>query len=231
MNLSPLQAVKEAQRRKASLLVGTYGEPTVFNEYMYDSAKEGKKQGLKSAVVSNGFINTGPLKDLCEVVDAVKIDLKSFRDDYYGKICGGNLAPVLQSLKTVKKSGVWLEIVYLVVPTLNDSMQEIKEMSEWIKKELGSDVPLHFSRFHPIYKLTNVPATPAETLIKACETARSAGLRYVYLGNLPGNRAECTYCSGCGKVVIERIAFTVTKNLLRNGKCASCGMSLPGIWR
>jgi len=231
MTLPPSQAVADAKRRRAPLMVGTYGEPTIFNEYMYDIAQEAKKQGLRSAVVSNGFINESPLRDLCKVVDAIKIDLKAFRNDYYEKICQGALEPVLKSLKTIKKCGVWLEIVYLVVPTLNDSMREIKEMSEWIKKELGSDVPLHFSRFHPIYKLTSVPATPAETLVQACETASSAGLRYVYLGNLPGNRAENTYCSRCGNIVIERIAFTVKRNLLRNGKCASCGTPLPGIWR
>jgi pyruvate formate lyase activating enzyme len=228
--LSPVQAVKEARTQGASLLVGTYSEPTIFYEYMVEMAREARKGGLKAAVVSNGFIKSEPLKELCKVVDAIKIDLKSFRDEFYQKICSGSLAPVLESLRTIKQRGTWLEIVYLVVPTLNDSLEEIKEMSLWIKKELGSDVPLHFSRFHPMYKLTHLPATPVDTLKKACDTARKAGLRYVYLGNLPGDRGESTYCPHCGGMVIERFAFTIKRNLLKGGKCPLCGTTVPGLW-
>jgi pyruvate formate lyase activating enzyme len=230
MALAPKAAVAEAQKCGCRSIVGTYTEPTVFFEYMLDIAKEAKKKKLCSAIVSAGYIKPDPLAELCRFIDAIKIDLKSFDNDFYRKICVGELSPVLESLKVIKRAGVSLEIVYLVIPTLNDSLQKIKEMSGWIKKELGSDVPLHFTRFFPIYKLKNLPGTPTATLDRARDCALQAGLRYVYVGNVPGDPGENTYCHHCKKLVIERMSYFIKKNCLVRGKCGSCGTRIPGFW-
>ena len=231
VSLPPADAVAAAKKEKCLSIVGTYAEPTIYFEYMCDIAKEAQKQKLRSAIVSSGYINREPLEEFCTHVDAIKIDLKSFDDDFYRKICVGELRPVLETLKTIKKKGVWLEIVYLVVPTLNDSVPKIKEMCEWIKKNLGCEVPLHFTRFHPIYKMKNLPATPTATMETIRKTAQSAGLKFVYLGNVPGNPGENTFCPHCKKRVIERIGFTIKKSSLVKGACKYCGYKLPGIWR
>lgn len=231
ISLFPKDAVSRAKKEKSLSIVGTYAEPIIFFEYMRDIAKEARAKGIRSAMVSAGYINPEPLEELCTHLDAIKIDLKAFDDDFYRKICVGELKPVLESLKVIKKSGVWLEILYLVVPTLNDDLSKIKEMCEWIKKNLGCDVPVHFSRFHPIYKLKNLPKTPVKTLENIYKTAKQVGLNYVYMGNVPGNPGENTFCPLCKKILIERIGYTLRKNKIINGECKNCRHKIPGIWK
>jgi pyruvate formate lyase activating enzyme len=197
---------------------------------MLDTAKAGRKEGIKSVVISAGFINPEPLKLLCENVDAVKIDLKSLRKDFYNDICKGELEPVLNCLKILRDSGVWYEIVYLVVPSLNDSDEELRDTARWIYDNLGPDVPLHFSRFYPIYQLFNLPPTEPKKLTAARDMAMDVGLKYVYIGNVPGDPAESTFCPKCGKMLINRVRYFIRQNNLTNGKCKWCGESIPGIW-
>ena len=208
----------------------TYNEPTIFNEYVTDAAEAARDAGLKSVVVTNGFIQQAPLKRVCQRADAIKIDLKAFSADYYRNVVNGQLQPILDTLVTIRHQGRWLEIVYLTVPTLNDHEAEIRDMSRWIKAELGPDVPIHFTRFHPLYLLKNLPPTPVETLERAKAVADAEGLHYVYIGNVPGHPAENTYCPKCHKLVIERAGFTVTQINLHKGKCQNCQNPIPGVW-
>ena len=222
--------VKRAKEVGARSVAYTYAEPTIFYEYMIDIGTLAKKSGLLNVYHSNGFINPVPLKNLCKVLDAANIDLKGFSDDFYQELCGGNLAPVLETLKTLKREKVHLEITNLVIPTKNDEMSMVKEMCLWVKKELGADTPIHFSRFYPLYKLKTLPQTPVSTLDKARAVALSAGLKYVYIGNVPGHEGENTFCPKCKKVVIHRTGYMVGEINLKAGKCRYCGKPIPGIW-
>jgi len=179
---------------------------------------------------SNGFINPGPLKNLCKVLDAANIDLKGFTENFYHELCSGELTPVLETLKTLKKEKVHLEITNLIIPTKNDELSVLKEMCLWIKKELGADTPIHFSRFYPLYKLKALPPTPVSTLDKARAVALSAGLEYVYVGNIPGHVGENTFCPKCKKMIIQRTGYMVGEINLKDGKCRYCGKPIPGIW-
>jgi len=230
LRLPPAEMIKEARARGARLIAGTYGEPIVFYEYMEDVAKEGKKHGVRTVVITGGYISPKPMRRLCGSLDAIKIDLKSFRDDFYRKNCAGELKPVLEAIVAAKETGTWLELVYLVVPTMNDGDAEIKDLARWVKTELGRDVPLHFSRFHPAYRLTNLPPTPVTTLTRCRELGMAEGLRYVYVGNIPRHKGESTYCPQCKRVLIERRVFTIRQNNLRDGKCRYCGTVIPGVW-
>jgi len=165
------------------------------------------------------------------VVDAVKVDLKAFTDSFYRDICGAQLKPVLDTIVTLKKSGVWLELVYLVVPTLNDNVDDIRRMSKWLKQNIGTSVPVHFTRFHPTYKLTNLPATPAKTLDRCVAAADSEGLKFVYVGNVPGHPRENTKCPKCREPLLERTGFVIRRNDVVDGKCKHCGETIPGVWR
>jgi len=226
----PQQLAVLAHENRCPAIAYTYSEPVVFYEYMRDAADAGHAMGVKSVVISGGYIQQEPLKKLCHGVDAIKVDLKAFSEKYYKEIVNGELKPVLDALVTIHKLGVWNEIVYLVIPTLNDSDAELRSLAQWIKSNLGADVPLHFSRFHPEYLLKNLPPTPLETLDRAKAIADAEGLRYVYLGNIPGHPAESTYCPKCKRIVIERIGFTVKETHIRKGKCEFCQQPIPGVW-
>ncbi len=229
-DLSPKDLVEICATRNIPTIAYTYSEPVVFYEYMYDTAKAGHERSVKSVMITGGYIEKKPLADLLTHLDAVKIDLKSIREDYYRDIVGGELKPVLDSLVQIKQAGVWLEIVYLVVPTLNDTEAEFRELARWIKTNLGAEVPVHFSRFYPQYLLKNLPPTPEKTLETAYEISCAEGLEYVYLGNIPGHKAESTYCPGCGKVLIGRRGYRITENALNGGKCPYCGRDIPGVF-
>ncbi len=216
--------------RKAPVLAFTYNEPTVFTEYLTDVAREGRKRGLRSVIVSCGFMAEAPLTEMLEVLDAVKIDLKGFSRDFYREVSGADLEPVLRSIKQAGRSGRHLEIVNLVVPTLNDSPAMMGELVRWVAGELGPDVPVHFTRFHPDYQLLNLPPTPVASLERAREMAMKVGIRYAYVGNVPGHPGNNTYCPGCGKAVIERSSFFVTAIRMKGGACASCGHAIAGVW-
>lgn len=228
--LPPADIVAKAKETSCRSIAYTYSEPTIFYEYMLDTAKLGQENDIKSVVVSAGYINPEPLKLLCEHVDAVKIDLKSLRDDFYGDICSGELQPVLDSLKILRDAGVWCEIVYLVVTSLNDSERELKDTAQWVYDNLGPDVPLHFSRFYPIYQLSNLSPTEPERLKTARDMAMDIGLNYVYIGNVAGDPGENTYCPKCGKKLITRERYFIRRNDLVNGKCKWCGEGIPGVW-
>jgi pyruvate formate lyase activating enzyme len=179
---------------------------------------------------SNGFINKAPLEELCRVLDAVNIDLKSFTEEFYRDFCSGYLAPVLETLRILKKENVHLEITCLIIPTKNDELSAIREMCLWVKRELGADTPIHFSRFYPLYKLRSLPPTPVSTLERARAAALEAGLEYVYVGNVPGHKSENTFCSRCRKMIIRRVGYMVGEINIKGGKCAFCGNPIPGIW-
>ncbi|HYL15253.1 MAG TPA: AmmeMemoRadiSam system radical SAM enzyme, partial [Terriglobales bacterium] len=231
MYLPPGDVAHSAKQNQCAAVAFTYSEPTVFNEYVTDTADAARAEGLKSIVVSNGFIQQEPLKKLCQHVDAIKIDLKAFSPSYYREVVNGELQPVLDTLVTIRKQNRWMEIVHLVVPTLNDGDAEFRDLARWIKANLGADVPIHFTRFRPLYLLKNLPPTPVETLERAKAIADAEGLHYVYIGNVPGHPAENTYCPKCRRLLIERAGFTVTQMHLHKGKCEYCQYAIPGIWR
>ncbi|HMD70705.1 MAG TPA: AmmeMemoRadiSam system radical SAM enzyme [Bryobacteraceae bacterium] len=219
-----------AREAHAVSIAYTYNEPVIFCEYVLDAADAGRAAGVKSVVVSGGYIQDEPLKEMCRRVDAIKIDLKAYSQKFYREIVNGDLPSVLKTLAAIRKHGVWSEIVYLVIPTLNDSDDELKGLARWVKTELGPEVPLHFTRFHPDYLLKNLPPTPLPTLERAKAIADAEGLHYVYIGNVPGHPAENTYCPKCRRVVIERAGFTIAGSHLDRGKCQFCQQPIPGIW-
>ena len=229
-DLAPGDAAAEAEKLRCRSIAYTYTEPVVFFESMYDTAIEARRKGVRSVVVTAGHIQPDPLKDLLKVVDAVKVDLKGFREDFYQNYVRGYLKTVLETIRTVSRSGVWLEIVYLVIPTLNDNIEVIREMARWVKNEAGASIPVHFSRFQPMYLVKNLPPTPVETLEAARDAALAEGLRFVYLGNVPGHPGENTYCPACGKVVVGRTGYRIDGVDLKAGKCKFCGTAVPGVW-
>jgi len=229
--LTPEEAVTATLEVGCNSISFTYNEPTVFYEYMYDIAKLAKEMGLRVYFHSNGTINPEPLRALLPYMDAACIDLKAFSEEFYQNISASELEPVLRSLKIIKEEGVWLEVVNLLIPTLNDDMDKMREMCLWIRDNLGEDTPLHYSRFFPAYKLTKLPPTPIETLDKAREIAQEVGLKYVYIGNAPGHIANSTFCPGCGELVIKRVGFIVQENHLNEGRCKFCDYTIPGVWR
>jgi len=228
--LPPESLVEMAKRSGTKLTAATYSEPVVYWEYVRDVATAARAAGLRPTIVSNGFIQERPLRDVLPLLDAVKVDLKAFTEDFYQEQVRGKLEPVLKTLEIIRGAGVWLEIVVLLVPTLNDSEDEVRRMAAWVKEHLGPEVPLHFTRFHPTYRLTNLPPTPVDTLERAWRAATAEGLRFVYLGNVPGHAAESTHCPGCGEVVIRRMGFRILDNLLKDGHCPKCQRAIPGVW-
>lgn len=228
--LLPKDIVKNAAESSCQSIAYTYNEPVVYYEYALDTAKLARKKGLKNVIVCSGFINQEPLLEWCKYIDAANIDLKGFTDEYYRKITGAWLQPVLDTIKTLHEKGVWLELTNLIVPTLNDDMKTIKKMCEWIKENLGPDVPLHFSAFFPCYLLEHLPPTPPETVLKARNIALKAGLNFVYAGNMMVEKEGNTHCPKCGKLLIERKWFEVVQNKIKNKKC-SCGYKVPGVWK
>lgn len=228
-NISPEEIVEIAIKNNCKIISYTYNEPTVFFEYMLDCAKIAKKKGLKNTIVSNGFINEEPLKELCKYIDGANIDLKAFNNKFYKDTCSAWLEPVLNSLKILKQKKVWLEVTNLIIPTLNDDLDEIKKMCIWIKENLGIDVPLHFTGFYPSYKLLNLPGTSPEILKKARKAALNIGIKYSYVGNVFAAEENNTYCPKCGKLLIERSGFDTIKNNIKNNKC-SCGEKIEGVF-
>ncbi len=209
----------------------TYSEPNVFYEYMIETAKIAKPKGIKNISVTGGLINPDPLRQLAKYVEAANIDFKAFDDDYLRNICAQNLKTITETIKISKDSGMWIELTNLIVPTLNDDFEKIKKMALWIKRNVGKDVPLHFSRFWPMYKLKNLPPTPVSTLERAREIALNAGLEYVYIGNVPGHEGNNTYCPSCKSLIIERKGYLITSMKVANSKCSFCGHHIPGIWQ
>jgi len=241
VELTPEELVEMAVKHGCDGIAFTYNEPTVFYEYMLETAKLARERGLAVMFHSNGAMNPEPLRELLRYVDAVAVDLKAFDEDFYDYVVeqavSGRFKPstppleaVLRTLRIIRGEGVWLEIVYLIIPTLNDDMEEIREMAEWIRDNLGDDVPLHFSRFFPACRLTKLPPTPIELLREAREVALEVGLKYVYIGNVPGNPGEDLYCPCCGRRLIDRLQYQIISNDLEGGRCPHCGCEIPGLW-
>lgn len=228
--VSPDALAHRAHASSSRIIAFTYNEPTIQYEYIIDASRKAREKHLRPVIVSNGYIRPEAGRQLTTSLDAIKIDLKSFSQKFYGEICGGVLNHVLKNLELVHKSGTWLEIVVLVIPTLNDSESEIRSMARWVKRNLSTDVPMHFTRFQSTYLMRNLPPTPVETLEQCREAARAEGIRYAYVGNVPGHRWENTYCHNCGAMIIRRSGFYAVTSMLRNGHCPHCATRIPGVW-
>ena len=226
--ITPEQIVSNAKYSGCTSIAHTYTEPTIFFEYSFDVAVRAHKEGLKNIYVSNGYMTYEMLEMIGPYLDAINVDLKAFRDETYRRIIGGRLQPVLDNLKRIKQMGIWLEVTSLIIPGINDDPEEIRDMANFVSKELGEDVPWHISRFFPTWKMENVPVTPLKTLHFAETAGFEAGLRYVYVGNVASNR-EATRCPACGKVLINRMGFGILKNKIQNGRCPNCGTQISGV--
>lgn len=229
-DLMPDKVVAEAISNQCPSIAYTYSEPISFYEYTCDTAKLAHQEGIKNVLVTAGYIHEEPLRHLCTNMDAIRVDLKSFSNDIYMKLSAGALQPVLNSLKTIASLGVWLEIINLVVPGWTDNLDMIKRMCNGLAENRLANTPLHFSRFHPEYKLTQLSATPIGILTQARTIALAAGLKYVYIGNVPGLDAENTICPKCRALVVERKGFTILQNNPVKGACNKCGQKIPGVW-
>lgn len=225
-NLPPEKVIEEAYKTGCQSIAYTYTEPTIFFEYAQDTAKLAKKEKLANVFVTNGYQTPQTIKEMAKFVDAANVDLKSFSDDFYRKVCGARLAPVLESIKLMHQAGIHLEITTLVIPKQNDSEKELMQIAKFIAG-VSKNIPWHISRFHPEYKMANVKPTPLETLEKAWKTGKKAGLKYVYLGNVQTEKGENTYCPKCGKLTIERSGYLTKVVAVNNkGKCNFCGQDL-----
>ncbi len=226
----PAEIVKLAKQKNCSSIAYTYSEPIVYYEYTYDTSVLAKQKGIKNIMVTAGFINEKPMRKLAKVIDAANVDLKGFTENYYRNVCHGALKPVLKTLEICVEENVILEITNLIVTTLNDDMKMIKKMAKWIRKNLGPQIPLHFSKFTPMYKLKNLPPTPVKTLINARKTALDEGMHYVYIGNVYVKDGETTFCPNCGKKLVERYGYTIRSNKMKSNNCPYCGEKIYGLW-
>jgi pyruvate formate lyase activating enzyme len=229
-DMMPDKVVADCIKSNCNSIAYTYSEPVTFYEYVYETATLARKAGIKNIIKSNGYINPAPLEKLCGVIDAANIDLKAFSESTYLKLTGGKLQPVLDSLKVYRKMGIWLEITNLIVPEWTDNLEGIRNMCEWLSENGFNNTPVHFSRFYPIHKLQQLPPTPVEVLNSAAKIALSAGLKYVYTGNVPGNEISDTICPSCNTTLVMRSGYRVTSNTITSGKCAKCGYKVDGVW-
>ncbi len=228
--LTPEQVVALALETGSTTIAYTYSEPTVFYEYMLETAQFARKQGISNLLVSCGFIEEEPLRELCGYIDAANIDLKGWSEDFYRDYLKASKAPVLRTLRILVEEGVWVEVTNLVIPGANDDPEGIRELCRWIADSLGTEVPVHFSRFHPNYKLTDRPSTPGSTLENARRIAVEEGLKYVYIGNVRGSEHEDTFCPNCGKKIIDRTGYFIESLDIVGGACRFCGAEIDGVW-
>ncbi|UCE91640.1 MAG: AmmeMemoRadiSam system radical SAM enzyme [Methanobacteriota archaeon] len=226
ISVSTGEIVQRARESGAESVSWTYNEPTIWHEFTTDASRAIHESGLKTNYVTNGYISDEPLRDLKGVIDAMNIDVKAFRDEFYRQVCGGHLAPVLKSCEAARELGIHIELTYLVIPGYNDSESEVHEFSKWVADSLSRDTPVHFSAFHPDYRLTEVERTPFPTLNRAYESAVEAGLEHVYIGNVRAGERENTHCPGCGALLIQRDGFRLAKTDMSEGRCAKCGRAV-----
>jgi pyruvate formate lyase activating enzyme len=230
LSFSGAQVLKAAGKKACQGIAFNYTEPVAFYDYMLDVAERARLEGLRVTVATAGCINPSPLRELCRRVDAFTVTLKGFNEDFYQKVCGSSLEAVLKTLEVIREEGKWLEVVNLIVPSLNEDLTTIGEMTQWIRTNLGGEVPLHFSRFFPAYKLAGLPETPISTLERAREVALRNGVKYVYVTNLPGHVGNNTYCFNCGGTVVARKGFETLNVKLTGGRCPSCKNLISGVW-
>jgi len=228
--VTPEQVVSAAENYDCESISYTYTEPTVFFEFAYDTAKLARERGILNCFVSNGYLTPLGVKTIAPVLDAINVDLKAFRDETYREIMKARLEPVLTCLKALVAAGIWVEVTTLVVPGMNDSREELRDIAQFIATELGPRVPWHVSRFRGDYKMNGTPTTPIETLRMACDLGREAGLKHVYSGNVPGEADESTRCPNCRAMLVERMGYRVRRKALRDGACPECGESIAGVW-
>jgi len=229
-HVPPAELITLAMENRCPSIAYTYTDPVVFYEYTLDTCRLAHENNLKNVLVTAGYINRRPMKELCRYVDAANIDLKAFSDSFYQKICKATLKPVLYALLEAKAAGVEVEVTNLLIPTLNDSDEMLTDLSRWIKQNMGADTPLHFSRFWPRFRMKNLPPTPESLLVKARDIAKAEGLHYVYVGNLDVPDGGTTFCPNCREVLIERDGYRIRKDIIGNGKCPSCGHTIYGAW-
>lgn len=227
--MSPEEIVREAESAGCLSIAYTYTEPTIFFELAYDTARLAHGRGIKNVFVSNGFMTPESLREISPFLDGINIDLKGFTNKFYKEICGGRLEPVLENIRLADELGIWVEVTTLIIPTLNDSPEELKLIAEFIANT-NKDIPWHITQFYPTYKLLNLPRTPIEILHKAREIGLEAGLRYVYEGNVPGLGNENTYCYNCGSILIERWGYSIGKNMIKDGHCPFCQSPIAGFY-
>lgn len=227
-DISPEEIVEQAKRYNCRIIAYTYTEPTIFFEYAYETAKIASREGMKSVFVTNGYITEDALREIAPYLDAANIDLKSFSDDFYRKVCGARLQPVLDSIRLHRELGIWIEVTTLIIPTLNDSEEELRRIAEFLR-DLSEEIPWHISRFYPAYKLIDLQPTPVKIIRKAREIGLETGLKYVYEGNVPGE-GEDTYCHSCGRLLIHRYGYRILSNEIKDSKCPYCDAEIHGIW-
>ena len=228
-DMTPAMIVEEAIKSGSATIAYTYTEPTIYYELASDTARLASAKGLKNIFVSNGYMTEECLQDIHPDLHGANIDLKSFTNKFYRDQCGAKLEPVLRNIETMRKMGIWVEVTTLLIPGLNDSPEELKNLAEFLAS-VDRDMPWHISRFHPTYRLTDVHATQPESIRKARDIGYDAGLKYVYTGNLPGDEGEKTSCHACGALLIDRVGFTVRKNNMNNTQCPRCEAEIPGFW-
>jgi pyruvate formate lyase activating enzyme len=227
----PEKLISLAKTNRCPSLAYTYTDPIIYYEYTYDTSKLARENRVRNVLVTAGYINEQPWKKLLQYTDAANIDLKGITEDFYRDVCSATLKPVQQALVLAKAAGVHVEVTNLVIPTLNDDPEDIRQLARWIKVNMGSETPLHFSGFFPRYKMRNLPPTSLKTLETAREIAISEGMDYVYVGNLQSKEGANTYCPGCKNLLVERSGYTILKNRLGNGYCPDCGKEIYGVWR
>lgn len=228
--IEPEKIPQIASEYNCKSIAYTYTDPCAFYEYALACAEEANKKGIKNILVTAAYLNKLPMKKLLEFTDAANIDLKAFSDKFYREVCDATLKPVLNNIILAKEAGIILEITNLLIPGMNDSEKDIKNLCRWICDNVGEDTPIHFSKFTPRYLMKNIPPTPSETLYKAEKIAENVGLKYVYLGNILTEKGSDTFCPDCGKKLVERKIFNVTENIIKNGKCPECSSEIYGEW-
>ncbi len=226
--VSSEEVVNEALATGCTSISYTYTEPTIFFEYAWDTGMMAREKGIKNIFVTNGYMTSECIGELKGMLDGANVDIKAFTEGFYKKVCGARLAPVLESVELMRKAGIWVELTTLVIPTMNDSEEELRSLARWIAKT-DKTMPWHISAFHPSYKMQDLPPTPASTLRRAREIGLEEGLRYVYTGNIPGDKGESTYCYKCGEMLIERFGFTVKKNSITDSACPKCSAPIDGV--
>ncbi len=228
---SPKDLVDVTRKANCPSLAYTYTDPIVYYEYTYDTAKLAREAGIRNVLVTAGYINSEPWKRLLEFVDAANIDLKAMTEEFYRDVCSGTLKPVLNALVMAKARGVLVEVTNLLIPTLNDKPEQIRQLARWIRVNMGAETPLHFSRFFPRHKMLNLPPTSVKTLDMARQIAREEGLQFVYIGNIASKEGQNTYCPKCRSLLIERSGYTILQNNLKDSRCSKCGNEIYGVWK
>lgn len=226
----PEKIVDYCRKNQIPGIAYTYNEPTIFVEYAYDTMKLAAKSGIKNVFVSNGYESKETVEYIAPYLDAINIDLKSFRDEFYNRLCGAKLEPVLKTIKLIQQKKIWQEITTLLIPEENDSEKEIQEIAKFIAS-IDKNIPWHLSRFYPAYQMANKETTSIGILEKAYEIGKKAGLNYIYLGNVLTEKYESTYCPKCSEKLIKRIGYSINiTDSFKNGRCLKCGENIPGIW-